>query len=88
MSVSELVFLKSFPTLQRKNARKYESICSAFCLYWRKIQSKKSERLKKSENQDFSRRKGADILTYIKPDNTEKDDFQVFWAGSDINTSA
>ena len=33
---------------------------------------------KKSENQDFSRRKGADILTYIKPDNTEKDDFQVF----------
>ena len=44
----------------------------------RKIQSKKSERLNKSENQDFSRRKGADILTYIKPDNTEKDDFQAF----------
>ena len=35
-------------------------------------------RRKKSENQDFSRRKGVDILTYIKPDNTEKDDFQVF----------
>ena len=44
----------------------------------RKIQSKKSERLKKSENQDFSRRKGADILTYIKPDNTEKTIFRSF----------
>ena len=34
--------------------------------------------LKSLKNQDFSRRKGADILTYIKPDNTEKDDFQAF----------
>ncbi len=51
---------------------------SIFACTERKIQSKKSERLKRTENQDFSRRKGADILTYIKSDNTEKDNFQAF----------
>ena len=78
MSASELVFLKSFRHYSAKMPANTKVFAPLYACTERKIQSKKSERLNKSENQDFSRRKGADILTYIKTDNTEKDDFQAF----------
>ena len=72
MSVSELVFLKSFRHYSAKMPANTKVFAPLYACTERKIQSKKSE------NQDFSRRKGADILSYIKSGNTEKDDFQAF----------